>query len=327
VQVPARITLPVSAQNVLILNNSVTQPIEHGIERNFDGNPIRSDFPLSLDSTVWFAMDEIAVVLNESNFFNTITTYKVPIRDDDEWLSLFYLSPEQQDDYYNRDNFDALLVIERLFLFLKEDIKSIKINAFPLPNEKPTICNVRADGVITCSMYTYGQDKPLITFNASDSLSFQYTDVTDSIFLFKEIPEIILNTLSIDLGNKVAKFFTPTWKTQERNLFVNRNSRMQEALGYASSKKWTNAELIWKTELEKKTKLIDKAKIAYNMAVANEMQDNFDLALEWAQKAKEFMNHEIPDDSKEIKLVDDYILMLNNRIENNLLLDLQWGKE
>ena len=326
VQEPALITLPVSAQNVLILNNTVTQPIDHGIERKINGNSIPVDYPLSLDSTVGSAIDEIAVILDESDFFNTIAIYRDSVRDDNEWLSMTHLSPELQSDLYDTENIDALFVIERLFLFLKEDVKPIK-NGAP-PSEQSAFIDLRADGIITCSMYTYENEKPLITFQASDSLIIKTMMFNDSTVLFKEIPEYILNKLSIELGNKVAKYFIPTWKTENRNLFVNFSSRMQEAVSYAADERWSNAELIWISELKKKTKSVDKARIAYNLAVANEMQDRLETALEWAQKAKEYLNNaNTKNNSSEIELIDNYNSKIEKRIENNKLLDIQWGKE
>jgi hypothetical protein len=320
------VTLPVSAQNVLILNNTLPQPMDYGIERNIDGKPIPVDYPLSLDSTVWSAIDEIAVILDESNFFSTIASYRAPIREDDEWLSMSFLSPEQQYELYDTENFDALLVIERLFFLVKEDVKAIIGGA--LHSEQTAFVDFRADGLMTCSMYTYGNEKPLITFQVSDSLFIKTVMDNDSISLFKTLPEILLNELAIELGNKAAKHFIPTWKTEKRDLFVGFSSRMQEAIGYAADSKWTNAETIWLEELEKKTKSVDKAKIAYNIAVANEMQDKFEPAIEWAQKAKEYLNDADPNNNDtEITLINEYILKLGQRFQNNRLLDLQWGKE
>jgi len=123
IQEPALVTLPVSAQNILILNNTVVQPNDYGIERNFNGQAIPEDYPLSLDSMVWSAIREITFVLDESNFFNTIAVYREPIREDNEWPSLTYLSPEHQNDFYDTENFDVFFFFKRLIFSEKEDVK------------------------------------------------------------------------------------------------------------------------------------------------------------------------------------------------------------
>ena len=328
VQEPAPVTLPVAAQNVLILNNTVVQPNDYGIERIYEGQPIRSDYPLSMDSMVWSAIDEIAAVLSESNFFNKVAIYgkRKPLRTDSDWLSLTYLSPKQQYDFYDTENFDALLVIEQLLFSIKEDVKKIKTE--DSYSDIAATVNLRGDGIIICSMYTYEKEKPLITVRFSDSLYSKSLSDNDSLILFKAFPEYFLNELSFVLGNKAANCFVPSWKTEERILFVSYNPRMQEAVGYAADRQWTNAESTWVTELEKKTKPVDKAKIAFNLAVTNEMRDKFEPALEWAQKAKEYLKDADKDkNSQEIELTDKYISELERRIQNNQLLDLQWGKE
>ena len=326
IQEPALITLPVSAQNVLILNNTVIQPENYGIERTYNGQSIRPDYPFSLDSTVWSAIDEIAAVLDESNFFNAIAIYRKPLRTDTEWLTVTELSPEIQSDFYDVEDYNALLVIDRLLFSVNENVTKIQTGSFT--SEPTAFVDIRTEGVITCSMYSYGNEKPLTTFTITDSLYAKSTIINDSIVLFKGIPEYMLDELSRMLGNQAAIRFTPTWKTSERQFFVSYNPRMQEATGYAADRQWAIAESIWIAELEKKTKPADKAKIAFNLAIANEMRDKFAPALEWAQKAKEYLkNANLKNDHQEIELTDKYLLELARRIQNNRLLDLQWGKE
>ena len=326
IQEPALVTLPVSDQNVLILNNTLAQPKEYGIERMIDGQAVRPDFPLSLDSMVWSAIDEIADVLNESNFFNTIAIYRESLRTDTEWFSKIKLSSEQQSDFYDTEDYDALLVIDQLVFFVKEDVEKIRIGTFF--QDSIASVDLQAEGIITCSMYSYGKEEPLTAFIVSDSVFVKSTVLNDSIFLFKEIPEYALNELSRVIANKAAKRFIPTWKTVGRILFVSYSPRMREAAGYAADHQWTKAESIWIAELEKKKKPADKAKIAFNLAVADEMQDKFESALGWTQKAKGYLQNANPNNnSLEMELTDKYISKLEERIQNNHLLDLQWGKE
>ena len=326
VQEPAAVTLPVSAQNVLILNNTIIQPEDYGIERTFNGQSVSNDYPLLLDSMVWLAIGKITNVLNESGFFNTVAVYRELLRTDAEWFSIANLSTEDQADFYNMGNFDALLVVDRLLFSIKEDVKTVKTGAFSF--EPLAFLDLKIDGIINCSMYTYGKEKPLISFSVSDSLSTKFTIDNDSILLFKEIPEFLLEELSRRIGNLSAQRFIPTWKTEERTLFTGYGARMQEAAGYAANLQWAKAESIWTIELENKTKLVDKAKIAFNLAVANEMQDKIEQAFTWALKAKEHLKNVNPDNENQtVEITNKYISKLEQRIQNNRLLDLQWGRE
>ena len=316
------ITLPLSAQNVLILNNTVAQQENNVIELAINGKYASAN-PLSLDSMVWTAINAIAYVLNESNFFNTIAIYSEPLRNDTDWILRRDLSPEEQYDFYDTENYNTLFVVDRLLFSAKENVETIVPDGSIFP-----ISTIQADGIITCSMYCYGRDKPLTTFTVSDSVYSKTMIFNDSISIFKKFPEFILHELSDILGNQAAKRFIPTWNTVERALFVGNDSRMQEAAGYAANQKWVTAESIWIDELEKKTKPVEKAKITFNLAIANEMQDKLEPAYVWAEKANEyFKNTDQGKNYKEIELTDKYISELARRIQNNRLLDYQWGKE
>ena len=326
VQEPAAITLPVSAQNVLILNNTVKQPINSGINRAFDEKSIRADYPLSLDSAVWSAIDEIAGIFQESKFFQTVAVYRDSIRTDNDWLSISKLSPEDQSDFYDMGDYDALLVINRLLFAVSENVNKMQTGISS--SEVTGFVNLRVDGVLTCSIYSYGRERPITTFAVSDSLFTKSLVEGDSTIFFKEIPEYLIHEISGRLGNQAATRFIPTWKTEDRMLFRGYNARMQEAVGYAANSQWKKAESLWMTELGKKTKPVDKAKIAFNLATANEMQDKLDSAYVWVQKSKEYMgNANQNKNSPEIEFTDKYISDLENRIQNNRLLDMQWGKE
>ena len=328
VQEPAPVTLPVSAQNVLILDNTFPQPKEYGITRAFNGQSIRADYPFSLDSMrIRTAMGEIANVLNDSHFFKTIAVYQEPLRTNTDWLAITGLSPEDQSDFYNNDNYDALLVIDRLLFSVKENVKKVQ-SIYSSEELTDAFVDLRTDGIITCSMYVYGKEKPATTFTVTDSLFTKSIYEGDSTFFFKDIPEYMTLQLSVRLGNQAAKRFTPTWNTVDRMFFTGYNARMQEATSYAASRKWENAESLWNIELGKKTKPADKAKLAFNLAVANEMQDKLDRAWDWAQKAKEQLkNAKQYDDSQEMEFTNKYISELERRIQSNRLLDMQWGKE
>ena len=325
IQRPAAITLPVSAQNVLILNNTVSQPEDFGIDRTLNRQPVYTNFRISMDSMIWFAIDKVADVLDESDFFNEIAVYKKPVRADKDWLSKTVISPELQSEFYETEKFDALLAIDRLLFSVKNDVtvdqSGIRVLA------PSSFIDLQVYGLITCSMYSSGNNTPLSTFTVSDSMFVKSTIWPDSIAYFKDIPERALYTLSRRIAERAARRFIPTWKREERVFYANFNPLMQEATNFAIKHKWSQAESLWAIELNKKKKPVDKAKIAINLAVANEMQDKFEQALFRAQQAKEYLkNAGKKNVSADIELTDEYIKALLMRIQYNRLLDLQWGK-
>jgi hypothetical protein len=325
VQEPASITLPVSVQNVLLLNNTVPQSSQLGEIQNRDGQPIEQKFSLSLDSTVWIAIRSLSASLNQSQFFNDIYVYSDLIRTDKEWLAINPLSKEIQDEFYSTEKYDALISIDRLLYMINENTKVIKGNQ----TYNPLIpVNITANAILTSSLYLRGKETPFKIFSLFDSLSVNTMVYNDSITIYREIPMNLVENLAFILGEKMASSLAPSWKTVERLTFTNQSARMKEAHSLSLADKWAEAERIWQAEYEKKSKPIDKAKLALNLAVANEMQDKFDVAISWAGKASRHLAASDPSQhTEETAFITQYVIELQQRIQYNRLLDMQWGKE
>jgi hypothetical protein len=131
---------------------------------------------------------------------------------------------------------------------------------------------------------------------------------------------------SSNLGKKFGKFFVPSWETAERIYFIKGISDLKKMNGYISGKEWPKAKLAWTSEFETAKKAADKAKSATNIALACEMNDEFSAAGEWAATAKTFFqNASSQKYAKEIKYLDEYIKALQEREQNNVKLNEQYG--
>ena len=320
IQEPALIALPVSSKNVLILNNTVAQPDDYGISRTINWQPVYDNFSISIDSVIWKAINRMAIVLDESNFFNEVAVYLKPVREDAAGLSKAELFAKIQSEFSDEEKFEVMLVIDRLLF-------SVMVDVMANWSYQTRLINLKVFGLITCSMYSFDNDKPFSTFTISDSLLIKSLVFYEPINVFKEIPELALNILSLAIAEKAAQRFIPSWKTSERFFFTNINPRMRRATDYVFKNNWSEAETLWTDELGKKKKPVDKARIAINLALANEMQDNIEQAYQWALNSKEYLKKAgKKKDGFENKLTDVYIRVLEQRIINNRLLDLQWGK-
>jgi tetratricopeptide (TPR) repeat protein len=321
VQEPASITLPVSAQNVLILNNAITQPAGFGIERELGGIPLTQESGISFDSLTWTTVNTLADVLAESEFFRKVSVFNDTIRSDDEWLTIVPLSKKLRDVFFETEGYDVLLTIDRQIFQIDESAKKNRTGF-----ENLFSVDIKGDVATVCSIYLNEREKPLRIFSINDSLFYKNAFVEDSSFVFKKIPEYLLDGLAQTSGKHIAFYFLPMWIQVDRYIFTNSSARMSEANSYAKAQKWLEAESIWKTEYDKKTKPIDQARIALNMAVANEMQDQLHEAIAWAEKAlQQLKTTGSSHHSDEKSWAKSYIEELNKRIQKNRLLDLQLG--
>ncbi len=89
-----------------------------------------------------------------------------------------------------------------------------------------------------------------------------------------------LDKISVSAGEDVVKNFFPVWDNEQRCLYSYENSAWRKAYSLAMNFKWTEAIDIWMED----TSSPDNVKAscaAFNIAVACEMLEKYDLAIDW----------------------------------------------
>jgi hypothetical protein len=103
----------------------------------------------------------------------------------------------------------------------------------------------------------------------------------------------------IEFANRIA----PTWMDERRLLYSTGSKDMRSATEFAQNSQWLDAAVIWQRIIQNpKSNPQLAAKAAFNMALANEMNGKFDVALEWLNKSKEF-NH-LPEQTWYIRILE-----------------------
>ena len=114
-------------------------------------------------------------------------------------------------------------------------------------------------------------------------------------------------------GGKYAVRISPTWKTESRAYYRKANDEFIQAANYVKRGNWSDAISIWRRYArDADPKVAGRAN--YNMALASEVEGNLSVALEWANRAwREYG----------LKKARNYIQLLNNRIQQQEMLDKQ----
>ncbi|MBQ0006858.1 MAG: hypothetical protein KBS57_05595 [Alistipes sp.] len=94
-----------------------------------------------------------------------------------------------------------------------------------------------------------------------------------------------LEKVFADIGQDMASMFFPQWEQQQRMVISYENSVWNSAYGYAREFQWDKAMKIWLT-LVTETSPEKASYAAYNLSVACEMKEQYDLALEWLELAR-----------------------------------------
>lgn len=89
-----------------------------------------------------------------------------------------------------------------------------------------------------------------------------------------------------EIGSEFASNFSQQWEMEDRMVIAYDSYKWMNAYHYASAFKWQQAMDIW-LELVKTYNPKQSACAAYNIAVACEMLERYDVALKWLDYAKE----------------------------------------
>ncbi len=101
--------------------------------------------------------------------------------------------------------------------------------------------------------------------------------------------KVIINYLYENLGDagyKYSKIIAPYWTTEGRAWYPVGDIYFIEAGELAENGNWAEASEIWRKFAYSENRKL-AAKASFNMAVASEMLDKIDLAIEWAQRAED----------------------------------------
>ncbi len=93
----------------------------------------------------------------------------------------------------------------------------------------------------------------------------------------------------IESAKKLAGYISPAWTNYYREYYVFHNKGMDAAIPLIKDNKWEEAAVIWSKYSSVASKSI-RSKVAFNMALASEMNGNLIQAVDWCRKSLE-TNH------------------------------------
>ena len=129
----------------------------------------------------------------------------------------------------------------------------------------------------------------------------------------------LLKEAASDLGAKFSLFLLPHWEQVDRLFYYSSNPLFIKAWQYAKKNEWAKAADIWKQLSENRNKNI-AAKSMYNLAIACEMESDFDAALEWAIKSFYVFEQK---NSQHARHCMDYIKIITLRKQDKKILEKQ----
>lgn len=199
------------------------------------------------------------------------------------------LSRDKIKEICERNNLDALITLEAFDSDSRVNFVPITIRTKVSKDVYKDLPGIRADSRmnITAGWRVYNYKSEIISdeYRYTDFLSFSgqgYTQPEALAGLPSKFDALIKT--GFHTGQRYGRRITPLWVTESRQYYTKGSDELKTAGRKAKSGNWESASEIWKKEaLNKEKKIAGRA--CYNMAVFAETRGNFDIALEWSQKA------------------------------------------
>lgn len=314
---PAQVNLPDNILRVAVVNNVVQQPDEIGHDLIKLGSNSTEREKASSDSIAIFYTEALTQFLDEADYYQRVTYYSKPLREDSDFFMEKPLSPERMNEIKSETRSDAVISLDKLI------IETNKREHFRQFGSTYADLKGKIYSIIRVYLPTMNGKIPAVQY--TDSLYWEGFDLQDNI-MFTEVKlpsrEEAMKLLAIHAAEKMSNVFAPHWEMQDRWYYTMQNKYMREGETYAKVADWNNAIIKWESFYNLQSNKTSKAKAASNIALAYEMLDNMVEAFEWAKEANKLFNESTSPNSLERRRSQLYMNEIERRRSNSNRIDL-----
>jgi hypothetical protein len=140
----------------------------------------------------------------------------------------------------------------------------------------------------TVQAYLPQRSKPLFTVYSNDSIYWEEFAPTVQQIAQQLTPDsTVVREASDFAGTLPLKYLVPHWVSTTRSLYAGGTSAMRDAMVAVRNGNWDKAHELWEPEYKKAKKDNAKMRLAYNLAIYNEMAGNIDESVKLAEEAKQ----------------------------------------
>ena len=219
------------------------------------------------------------------------------------------LTPANIDMVFDTANIDAIVLLNELNY--RDTLSTFHYNYYKTGEQELKI--------ITQSTW-------VVYYADASSRSFKYT-INDTLYWTDsniDRADCIMEAMWMN-GEKAGNKITPYWKTVTRVYNSGENQAIKSAELAVTNNEWTDAATIWMRIYngnKKNTK--QKARMAFNMALYFEINNNFDTAMEWLTIAENIFLEK--QNIRQVATCQMYKKILLNRVKHKSRLDLLFSE-
>lgn len=272
---PGDITFSQEAMNLLIVNNTVKQPIGfgHSITDNGQTNLIEQN----TDSAALFCLAGAYEAFGEFGFFSNVKWVETSQNTSNNFFSIHYLTQQQTDSLAKLYHADVLLVLNRIAL--SDDLITLFYE-----EEYSWLGALDVTSISSWSIH-YPQTGKKESIHYTDSLYWENIASSQNELL-NMLPK--RNDAEIDMavyaGRNTCKRMLPSWDSRERYFYINNDKTLKAGMDSIPYKKWEAALALFEQATGEKKK-VTQAYAHANCAVLYEMKGELQNALTHATEA------------------------------------------
>lgn len=272
---PGDITFKKEAMNLLIVNNTVKQPV--GFGHSVIDNGQMSLVEQNTDSAALFCLAGAYEAFEEFGFFSSVQWIENSQNKGSNFFTLNYLTNEQTDSLAKVYNADVLLVLNRIAL--SDDLTSLFYE-----EEYAWLGALDISSISSWSVH-YPTTGKAETIHYTDSLYWEQISSTQEELL-STLPQ--RGDAEVDMavyaGRNTCKRMLPSWETRDRYFYVNNDKTLKAGMDSIPYRKWEVALTLFEQATGEKKK-VTQAYAHANCAVLYEMKGEIENALTHATEA------------------------------------------
>lgn len=291
---PAEVTYPAGVSHVAVVNNMPSAPAPKG--------DVLTAGMHEGDGKI--AAETLAGALADSRYFSQVVICDSALCPEDIRTEAPMLTQAQVEELCASLEADMLFSVERVALQTAK--REVFYPDFPMPFE---VLEVKTRP--TVRIYIPSRSKPMVSVSRVDSLYWDLLpDLSD---------RVVVRDATSDAISALMPVLVPHWGEVSRLFYDSGSVEMRDAAVCVRENDWAEAKRLWQQLYDSRKKGRLKAKAAFNMALACEMEGSLDEASGWLDKAKGCVSP----GSEEERVADYYQKVLEGKRKDLPKLDMQ----
>lgn len=304
---PAKVTFPPTVTRVTVVNNSA-EPEEKEGNRYKDISAKEFTLVVPHDSTTYRLAENIAVELDNAHYFPEITIFY----DDSITLpkSLYPLLDNRQlETIRGGASHTAVLSLDKTNMAVTMEDQPL----YDDYGETLFVTNLSVATTLWLRVYWPDRVEPT-TELVVDTVYWQTFGYTpDEAHGYLPSTVGFVQAAMQHVSQRVRDLLVPHVDQVDRYLYTSTNPAMKDANDYWQQQRFTEASYLWEYVYEEQKNKTDRAMAAANLAVYNELHDQYDKAIEWVDKSLDLFQEKGGHENTDVAMLKDYRKQLLDR--------------